>query len=33
MEADITAFDAKTGAVFMKSHRAGVTISRELKWE
>jgi NAD(P)-dependent dehydrogenase (short-subunit alcohol dehydrogenase family) len=32
MEADITAFDAETGAVYMKSHRAGVTISRDLKW-
>ena len=33
MEADITAFDAETGVVYMKSHRAGVTISRDLKWE
>jgi NAD(P)-dependent dehydrogenase (short-subunit alcohol dehydrogenase family) len=33
MEADITAFDAATGIVYMKSHRAGVTISRDLKWE
>ncbi|HRI61635.1 MAG TPA: SDR family NAD(P)-dependent oxidoreductase, partial [Saprospiraceae bacterium] len=33
MEADITAFDAETGIVYMKSHRAGVTISRDLKWE
>lgn len=33
MEADITAFDAEAGIVYMKSHRAGVTISRDLKWE
>ncbi len=33
MEADITAFDTETGKVYMKSHRAGVTISRDLKWE
>jgi NAD(P)-dependent dehydrogenase (short-subunit alcohol dehydrogenase family) len=33
MEADITAFDAETGIVYMKSHRAGVTISRDLKWD
>lgn len=33
MEADITAFDPATGNVYMKSHRAGVTLSRDLKWE
>ena len=32
MEADLTAFDAESGQVYMKSHRAGVTISRDLKW-
>ncbi|MCG8476579.1 MAG: SDR family NAD(P)-dependent oxidoreductase, partial [Cytophagales bacterium] len=33
MEADIIAFDAETGEMFKKSHRAGVTISRDLKWK
>ncbi len=33
LEADITAFDAETGKVFITSHRAGVTISRDLKWD
>ncbi|BDD01067.1 SDR family NAD(P)-dependent oxidoreductase [Persicobacter psychrovividus] len=32
MEADIEAFDAETGELYMKSHRAGVTISKELAW-
>ncbi|GJM62548.1 SDR family NAD(P)-dependent oxidoreductase [Persicobacter diffluens] len=32
MEADISAFDAETGELYMKSHRAGVTISKDLVW-
>ncbi|MEO0778660.1 MAG: SDR family NAD(P)-dependent oxidoreductase, partial [Bacteroidota bacterium] len=32
MEADITAYDAQSGRVYLKSHRAGVTISKELQW-
>lgn len=32
MVADVSAFDAETGFVYMNSHRAGVTISRDLKW-
>ncbi|HHZ65692.1 MAG TPA: SDR family NAD(P)-dependent oxidoreductase, partial [Flavobacteriales bacterium] len=32
MEADITAFDAETGRVYMKSHNARVTMSKELQW-
>ena len=32
MEADITAFDAETGSVYMKSHNARVTMSKELQW-
>ena len=32
MEADITAFDVLTGKMYLKSHRAGVTMSRDLQW-
>ncbi|BDD04923.1 hypothetical protein AUTU_24060 [Aureibacter tunicatorum] len=32
MEADIVAFDAETGKEYLRSHRAGVTVSRDLKW-
>ncbi|MEL6862899.1 MAG: SDR family NAD(P)-dependent oxidoreductase, partial [Bacteroidota bacterium] len=32
MEADITAYDAISGKMYLKSHRAGVTISRDLQW-
>ncbi|GAB3510779.1 SDR family NAD(P)-dependent oxidoreductase [Spirosoma knui] len=32
MEADLTAYDASTGAVSIKTHRASVTISRDLQW-
>ena len=33
MSANLTAFDALTGAVYLKTHRASVTISRDLHWE
>jgi NAD(P)-dependent dehydrogenase (short-subunit alcohol dehydrogenase family) len=32
MSADLTAFDAVTGAVYLKTHRASVTISQDLQW-
>ncbi|GAB3558291.1 SDR family NAD(P)-dependent oxidoreductase [Spirosoma fluminis] len=32
MEADLTAFDALTGEVSIKTYRASVTISRDLQW-
>lgn len=32
MKADITAFDALTGKMYLKSHRASVTMSKELQW-
>ncbi|QDK77939.1 SDR family NAD(P)-dependent oxidoreductase [Spirosoma sp. KCTC 42546] len=32
MSADLTAFDAVTGVVFLKTQRASVTISRTLQW-
>ncbi|HIO68464.1 MAG TPA: SDR family NAD(P)-dependent oxidoreductase, partial [Flavobacteriales bacterium] len=32
MEADITAFDAETGQVYMISRKARVTMSKELQW-
>ncbi|MVM38948.1 SDR family NAD(P)-dependent oxidoreductase [Spirosoma sp. HMF3257] len=33
MVADLTAFDAVTGVVFLKTHQASVTISRTLQWD
>lgn len=32
MEADVVAFDAQTGQVYMQAHRASVTLSRALTW-
>jgi NAD(P)-dependent dehydrogenase (short-subunit alcohol dehydrogenase family) len=32
MSADLTAFDAITGMVYLKTHRANVSISRDLQW-
>ncbi|WP_461041798.1 SDR family NAD(P)-dependent oxidoreductase [Spirosoma harenae] len=32
MSADLTAFDSITGMVFLKTHRANVSISRDLQW-
>jgi len=32
MEADLLAFDAEDGAVYLKFHSAAVTISKDLKW-
>ena len=33
MQADITAYDAETGEVYMKSSEARVTLSRDLVWD